>query len=327
MTAVLPTGLVVGIGLPLHFFGSYSGVVHAINQTHPGYLTLPGGSGNLGVPWMISTLVITSFGFYMYPHAFLATYSARSTKAIRRNATWLPFYQILLLPLFYVGFTALLVIPGLSGSQTNFALLDLTKKVEPAWITGLVGGAGALAAMVPASVIVLAAATLIGRDIFQGVIRPSASNVSVMRVSRAFIVIIIMGVALYIAISVPSVIVDLLLAAYDGVTQFFPAIILSLVWRRLSKWASGAGIIVGVVLVLYLVTTGHDPIFGLNAGIVAFGANAVVTIVGSLLLPAQPRPDILADYAPEPAEEGDTVARASSTGSDGDRPPAPPSPA
>jgi SSS family solute:Na+ symporter len=299
--------LVIGIGIPLHYFGSYAGVIHAVNHAHPGFLTLPGGSGNLGIAWLISTLLLTSFGFYMYPHAFLATYSAKSAKAIRRNATWLPLYQVLLLLLFYVGFAALLVVPGLKGAQTNFALLDLTKKVEPAWITGLVGGAGALAAMVPASVIVLASATLIGRDIFQGIIRPGASAVTVMRVSRAFI-IIIMGVALYIAISVPSIIVNLLLASYDGVTQFFPAIILSLVWRRTSSWASGAGILVGVALVLYLVSSGHDPIFGLNAGIVALTANVLVIVVGSLLFPGRPRADILADYAPVPggADPGST---------------------
>jgi len=308
-TSVLKDGLlitmvlVLGIGIPLHYFGSYAGVIHAVNHVHPGFLTLPGGSGNLGIAWMISTLLLTSFGFYMYPHAFLATYSARSVKAIRRNATWLPLYQVLLLLLFYVGFAALLVVPGLKGAQTNFALLDLTRKVEPAWITGLVGGAGALAAMVPASVIVLAAATLIGRDIFQGMIRPDASAVSVMRVSRAFI-IIVMGVALYIAISVPSVIVNLLLASYDGVTQFFPAIILSMVWRRTSAWASGAGILVGAALALYFVSSGHDPLFGLNAGIVALGANVLVTVVGSLLFPGHPRAGVLADYAPDPAGPG-----------------------
>jgi SSS family solute:Na+ symporter len=292
--------LVVGIGIPLHYFGSYGAVIHALNRAHPGYLAVPGGSGDLGVPWLISTLVLTSLGFYMYPHAFLATYSARSVRAIRRNATWLPLYQLLLLPLFYVGFTALLVVPGLAGPRSNFALLDLTRKVEPGWVTGLVGGAGALAAMVPASAIVLAAATLIGRDVYQGVLRRNASQASVMWVSRVF-VLLIMGVALFIAIRTPSLIVNLLLAAYDGVTQFFPAVVVSLVWRRASKYACGAGVLTGVGLVLYLTATGQDPIFGLNAGIVALAVNAVVTVAGSLLLPARPAPDILAAYAPQPA--------------------------
>lgn len=297
---LIATVLFLGIALPLKYFGSYSGVIDAMNHTHPGYLALPGGSGNLGVAWMISTLLLTGMGFYMYPQAFMATYSAKSARAIRLNATFLPLYQILLMLLFYVGFTALLILPGLKGAQTNFALLDLTKRAEPGWITGFVGGAGALAAMVPASALVLGAATLVGRNIYQGVIARSASQQSVLRVSRVFI-LIIMGVALYIAISVPSLIVNLLLAAYDGVTQFFPAVVLSLLWRRTSALGAAAGIVVGVGLVLYLIISQHDPIWGLNAGIVALGANFVVTILGSLIRPARPREDLHEQYAPEPA--------------------------
>ena len=294
---LIGTVLFVGIALPIKYFGSFSGVVNAVNHAHPGHLALPGSSGDLGVGWMISTLLLTSMGFYMYPQAFMANYSAKSTQAIRRNATFLPLYQILLLLLFYVGFTALLVVPGLKGAQTNFALLDLTKRAEPGWITGLIGGAGALAAMVPASALVLGAATLIGRNIYQGVVVPTASPQSVLRVSRFFI-LVVMGVSLYIAISVPSLIVNLLLAAYDGVTQFFPAVVLSLVWRRASKTGAAAGIVVGVGLALYLVISKHDPIFGLNAGIVALIANAIVTVLGTLLAGDRRTTDPLADYAP-----------------------------
>jgi len=295
--------LIVGIGLPLKYFGSYSHLISAVNHAHPGHLALPGSSGVLGVPWMISTLVLTSMGFYMYPQAFMATYSARSTRAIRRNATFLPLYQVLLLLMFYVGFTALLIVPGLKGSGTNFALLDLTRKGEPAWITGLVGGAGALAAIVPGAAIVLAAAALVGRNIYRDVLRRDASERSVLRVSRVF-VLVIMAASLYIAIRSPSVIVNLLLAAYDGVTQFFPAVLASLLWRRTSAAGVAAGLLVGVGLVLYLVVSGHDPIWGLNAGIVALLANAVVMVVVSLIVPGRPAREVMAAYRPFTAAAG-----------------------
>jgi SSS family solute:Na+ symporter len=181
---LIVTVLIVGIGLPLKYFGSYSGLLNAVQHAHPGDLAVPGSSahGSLGVLWLVSTLLLTSMGFYMYPQAFAVTYSAKSARAIRRNATWLPLYQILMIVLFSVGFTALLIVPGLKGSNTNFALLDLVKKGEPAWMTGLVGGAGALAAMVPAAAIVLAAATLVGRNIYRDLIRPAASPSSVLGV-------------------------------------------------------------------------------------------------------------------------------------------------
>jgi solute:Na+ symporter, SSS family len=292
--------LIIGIGLPLKYFGSFSGLIGAVDHAHPGALALPGRSGLLGVPWMISTLMLTSMGFYMYPHAFMAAYSARSARAIRRNATFLPLYQILLLLMFYVGFTALLVVPGLKGAQSNFALLDLVRKGEPGWITGLVGGAGALAAIVPGGAIVLAAATLVGRNIYQGLARPQASDISVFRVSRAF-VLVIMAASLYIAIRSPSLIVNLLLTAYDGVTQFFPAVVASILWRRTSRAGVAAGLAVGVGLVLFLVISGHDPLWGLNAGFIALAANTVVLMAGSLLFPGRAPQEVMAAYRPAAA--------------------------
>lgn len=294
---LIVTVLIVGIGLPLKYFGSYSGLINAVNHVHPHEFAVPGSSAALGVGWLISTLLLTSMGFYMYPQAFMATYSARSTKAIRRNATFLPFYQVLLLLMFYVGFAALLVVPGLKGSDTNFAMLDLTKKGEPSWITGLVGGAGSLAAIVPAAAIVLAAAALVGRNIYRDMIRPSASAVSVLRVSRVF-VLVIMAFSLYIAIKSPGLIANLLLTAYDGVTQFFPAVALSLVWRRTSRAGVTAGLLAGVGLALYLVISKHDPLWGMNAGFVALVVNAIVTVGGSLLFPNHAAPEVMAAYAP-----------------------------
>lgn len=284
------TVLIVGIGLPLKYFGSFDGLMNAVSRAHPGDLAVPGSSphGSLGVAWLLSTLLLTSMGFYMYPHAFMATYSAKSTRAIRRNATFLPFYQVLLFLMFYVGFAALLVVPGLKGPDTNFALLDLVKKGEPSGITGLVGGAGALAAIVPAATIVLAAATLVGRNIYRDIARPSASDTSVLRVSRAF-VLVVMAFSLWVAIASPGLIANLLLTAYDGITQFFPAVALSLLWRRVSRAGVSAGLIVGVGLVLFLVIGKHDPIWGMNAGFVALIANVVVLVVGSLAFPDRGR--------------------------------------
>jgi SSS family solute:Na+ symporter len=294
------TVLIVGIGLPLKYYGSFSGLMSAVVRAHPGDLAVPGSSGVLGVGWLISTLLLTSMGFYMYPHAFMAAYSARSAKAIRRNATFLPFYQVLLLLMFYVGFAALLVVPGLAGSNTNFALLDLVKKGEPSWITGLVGGAGALAAIVPAGAIVLAAAALVGRNIYRDLLRPAAAPGSVLRVSRVF-VLVIMAFSLWVAIESPGLIANLLLTAYDGVTQFFPAVLLSLFWRRTSKTGVSGGLLVGVGLVLYLVISGHDPVWGMNAGFVALIANFAVLVAGSLLVPDRASDEVMAGYSPGPA--------------------------
>ncbi|QBD83089.1 sodium:solute symporter family protein [Ktedonosporobacter rubrisoli] len=274
--------LIIGIGLPLYYFGSFGNMFAAVHQAHPHFLSLPGGSKNLGIGWFITTLILTSLGFFMWPHAFGAVYSSKSERAIQKNAIFLPIYQILLMLIFFVGFTALLIVPGLKGSASNGALLVLSVKAEPSWLVGLIGGAGALTAMVPASLILLQAATLVSRNIYQAVIRPEASEETVHLLAR-ILVLVLTAVTLYFALFAPNLIVNLLLTGYDGVTQFFPAVAMSLLWpQRTNKIGAASGIIVGVGLVMILLLTNHDPLWGVNAGFIALVANIVVTVVVSL---------------------------------------------
>jgi len=78
----------------------------------------------------------------------------------------------------------------------------------------------------------------------------------------------------------------LLLTGYSGVTQFFPMIVLGLFWKRATKIASFAGLIVGEFLVFYLILSKLDPVgfLGLhfNAGFVALVVNTVVFVALSL---------------------------------------------
>lgn len=273
--------LIVGLGLPLYYFGSFGNVTAALNHAHPHFLALPGGSGDLGVAWLMSTLVLTSAGFYMWPHSFAASYSAKSARTIQKNAIYLPFYQLLLLLIFFVGFTAVLVVPGLKGAATNSTLLVLATKTLPPWLVGLVGGTGALAAIVPASLLLLQSSTLLARNIYQGVIHPDASMLTVHRLSRV-LVLVVTAVALFFALVAPGLLVNLLLTGYDGVSQFFPAVVLSLLWRRVTKVGVASGVIVGVALAMTLVLTHNDPLWGMNAGFVALVVNSVVMVLVSL---------------------------------------------
>ena len=119
----------------------------------------------MGVGWVMSTIAMTGMGFYCWPHTFASAYSAKDERTIRRNAVIMPLYQLPILLVFFVGFTALLVLPGLK--QPDTALLSLVTRSYPAWFAGFVGGAGAVTAMVPASMLLLGVATLIAKNIYQ----------------------------------------------------------------------------------------------------------------------------------------------------------------
>src|SRR3954471_6384140 len=103
----------------------------------------------------------------MWPHSFGSIYTARNATVIRKNAIVLPLYQLILLFVFFVGFTAILQVPGLKGSHIDLSLLRLSIQTFDPWVVGVIGAAGVLTALVPGSMILVAAATLIANTLFR----------------------------------------------------------------------------------------------------------------------------------------------------------------
>jgi solute:Na+ symporter, SSS family len=271
---------IVGIYLPLHYFGSYAAVVDGVLTQYPGLLALQGRTPQHTPLWMMTTLLVSSMAFFMFPHSTAAIFSAKSEETVRRNTIYLPFYNILLFLPVLVGLTALLVAPGLTGSATNAALLNLSVAALPGWVVGIVGAAGALSAIVPVSLLVLQSATQLSKNVYQGVLRPQADERSVLRLSK-YLVIAVMAVSLGLALSAPTLLVNLLQIGQAGVSQFFPAIVLGLFWKRLDTASTLAGMLVGVGVVSWSVLTGTSVLLGCNVGLVALALNLVITVAGS----------------------------------------------
>jgi solute:Na+ symporter, SSS family len=272
--------LAVGIGIPYIRFGGIRPMFAALVKAHPAHLTMPGATTNLGHTWYVSTVLLTSLGGYMWPHAFGASFSAKSADTLRRNAVIMPVYTITLAFVFFAGFTAVLVAPGLANG--DLSLLTVARQSFPAWFLGAIGGAGALTAMVPASIIVLTAATLFAKNFCRPIFAPSLTDNEVARLARIMVVAIGM-VSLYLAIYSSSTLVSLLLLGYAGVTQFFPGVVLGLYWKRVSTTGVFAGLIAGLSIVAFLMLSNQDPFHGWSAGFVALCANFAVTVSLSLI--------------------------------------------
>jgi Na+/proline symporter len=148
---VLGAVLFAGIVLPIQFFGSPKGVIDQVLKVQPNWMTLAGGTNNFGTVWFVSTVLLTGFGGFMWPHSIAAVYAAKSEEAVRCNAIILPFYQIMLLLVYFAGFTALLIKPGLKGSEVDQSFMLVVQQHYAPWVLGLVGAAGSLAALVPGS--------------------------------------------------------------------------------------------------------------------------------------------------------------------------------
>jgi len=166
--------LSIGIGIPYLHYGGIGPMFAALAETRPAHLTMPGATTNLRHTWYISTVLLTSLGFYMWPHAFAAAFTAKSADTLRRNAVVMPLYTITLAFVFFAGFTAVLVVPGLPNG--DLSLLTIVRQSFPAWCLDLVGDAGALTAMVPASIFVLSAATLFAKNLVRPIFAPGMTD-------------------------------------------------------------------------------------------------------------------------------------------------------
>ncbi|HEX9284497.1 MAG TPA: sodium:solute symporter family protein [Nitrospirales bacterium] len=273
----------IGIGIPYIHYGGIGPMFSALAQARPAHLTMPGATANLGHTWYISTVLLTSLGFSMWPHGFAATYTAKSGDTLRRNAVVMPLYTITLAFIFFVGFTAVLILPGLPDG--DLALLTIVRNGFPAWLLGVIGGAGALTAMVPASILILTAATLFVKNLCRPIFAPAMTDDQVAKLARAM-VLVISGISLYLATHSSATLVSLLLLGYAGVSQFFPGVVLGLYWKRVTMPGVFAGIIAGVATVAVLILTHHDPFFGWSAGFVGLCLNFLIATILSLLTPA-----------------------------------------
>jgi len=271
--------ILFGIYLPIHYFGSVSGMFSAVAAAKPDYLSLPGGTKTMGVPWFMSTILLTSLGFYMWPHIFADSFSAKDPKVLKHNAIFLPLYSICLIFPMLVGFTALMVIPGLKNG--DMAFMSLALKTFPGWAVGIIGGAGALASMVPAGDLLLASSVMVCHNIYRQTIGKDAKDALINRLSK-IMVLVLTFISLVLAIYMPNMLVNLLLTGYSGVTQFFPIVVLSLFWKKVTKPGAFAGLLIGEFLVFYLMLNKLDPLFGLNAGFVALVINTLTVVVVSL---------------------------------------------
>jgi solute:Na+ symporter, SSS family len=268
-----------GIAIPVHFFGSPAGMIDQVLRAHPGWLTLQPGTSAHGTIWYVSTVLLTGIGFFMGPQSINAVYSARSENVLRRNAVLLPLYQVVMLMAFFAGLSALLIAPGLKGPAVDQSFLLVVQRYYPPWLMGFVAGAGALAALIPASALLLGASGVFTENVLVpfGIVRGDGAKTMAMRV----LVIVVALLALALWLRARTTLVELLLLYFSGVTQFLPAFVATFAWPRVTVWGVTSGIVVGLTAAVVL-TNLKLSVWGLNPGFLALAANVLVVVAVSL---------------------------------------------
>ena len=279
----------LGLYLPYRYYGGLGPMFEAIEQAKPGFTALSPHGKSLW--WFASTVLLTALGFYMWPHTFGSIYTAKAARVIRKNAIVLPLYQLILLFVFFVGFAATLQVPGLSGPDIDLALFKLSAKTFDPWFVGVIGATGVLTALVPGSMILMTAATLLANNLYR-VADASADDVRVSRLAKLLVPVLAL-IAVGFTLRGGQTIVALLLMGYSLVTQLFPALVLSLARRNIAtREGAIAGILAGVATVVVIGLTGVSmkslfpwlpaAVQDINVGIIALAVNFVVLIGVSL---------------------------------------------
>lgn len=277
----------LGIYLPVHYYGSIHSMFAAIHDAKPGFLTLP--AKGMSSSWFISTVIMNCIGGFMWPHVYGAVYSSKGKKVLRRNAALMPLYTLMLLFVLFAGFAAVLQIPGLKNP--DYSLLQICVKTFPAWFVGIIGAAGLLTALVPGSMLIMTAATLLSKNVYK-VLVPSTSEGQVAKLAKILVPVMAI-VGIYFTLSGGQTIVYLVLIGQSWTTQLAPALFLSFLKKNfVTKQGAASGIIVGGIVIGYTNVT--NTTFGslfpslpqivkdINIGIIALIANIIVMTLVSM---------------------------------------------
>ncbi|MHA3723569.1 sodium:solute symporter family protein [Leucobacter sp. HY1910] len=235
--------------------------------------------------FFVTATLVTVIGssFNTLPHLWPPVLAAKSGEVLRSNAKWLPIYQLVLFLPITAGLAAVLVLP--EDTVGNAVLLSMSGVMLPEWLVGVVAIAGASAAMVPASGIVMGISTLVTRN----VVREQRPERQMML--NYVVIVAAIGLALAFGL-VRSDIGALLLLTYGCTTQFAPAIAIALADRvRVGAWPVGLSIVAGSVTVA-VITFADIHIGSWDSGLIALAPNLIVLVVAEAVRRARGGTDL-----------------------------------
>ncbi|WIX34107.1 sodium:solute symporter family protein [Salinicola sp. JS01] len=254
----------------------FGAIFARLQAERPDFLTLPGAGGDMSFAFWTTSIIVSMLSFM--PPVWSQWMSARSADTIRRSATWLPTYYIVVLPMVVVGFIGILALPQLERADTvalSYALGHL-----PVWLVGLLGAGTLAAAMSSCEPFLHSVAMAYARDIAQPLWRLSDSATA--RLARRLLIPIMALIVAPVAISEPSNLVMILLVGLGFATQVLPAFIGMFVWTRASTPGVIAGIVAGFCVTLAFTLIWRNPL-GVHAGFWGLLVNLPLFVGVSLL--------------------------------------------
>jgi len=313
-----------------HVFG---GAEQALAQPNPktgqpkGSLTL-----NANNQLQYITLALGSaLALFLYPHSLTSVLAAKNRDTIKKNMSALPAYSFLLGLIALLGYMALTagIKPLVSDGKadTNTIVPSLFDAMFPDWFAGVAYAAIGIGALVPASIMSIAAANLFTRNIYKEYLKRDATPAQEATTSKLASLVVKLGAVAVILFLDPQFAIDLQLIGGVLILQTLPSVALGVYTRWLHPWALSAGLVAGLAVgigMLYqipnpnngkehfggsaykLSLAGLDTEKQIYVGFVAVLANLLVAVLLTAILRQTGAPD-----TPDATQVGDyTIDRA-----------------
>lgn len=254
-TMIWLTVIVVLVYVPTHL-GGFGHIFHVVSALKP--KPNPAGGPPVAPPSVIlpsaqfmafSTLALGSaLALFLYPHAITGVLATERRSVLRRNMALLPIFSFMLGIIALFGFMA--IAAGVSPSTTykaNSVVPALIAKEFPSWFAGFAFAAIGIGALVPASIMSIAAANLFSRNIWRQYVRPNLSRSEESTVAKVVSLLVKVGALLFILGAPAQFAIDFQLLGGAWILQTLPAVVLGLYTRWFNRWALLIGWIAGLI--------------------------------------------------------------------------------
>lgn len=175
----------------------------------------------------------------------------------------------------------------------------------PNWVIALVAAGGLAAALSTAAGLLLVISTSISHDLIKKQMKPNISDKGELLAARIAIIVAIIIAGLF-GIYPPGFVAAVVALAFGlAAASFFPAIILGIFDKRMNKEGAIAGMVVGIILMLFYMIRYKTGLIGImdarpasewwfgtspeGFGTIAMIVNVIISITVSRMTPAPPK--------------------------------------
>jgi SSS family solute:Na+ symporter len=196
-----------------------------------------------------TTAIGSGIAVFLYPHATTALLSASSANTIRRNMVLLPIYAIVMGLMVTMGYMALAsqvrAMPEYAQYfdhyGVNFAIPAMLMHFFPSWMLGLAFAAIAISALVPSSIMSIAAANLFTRNVYRNYLHRECDPARESHVAKLFSLVVKAGALIFVILLPLEYAAQMALLAGIWIIQTSPGLVFGL----FTRWVEWRGVLVG----------------------------------------------------------------------------------